>query len=218
VWVTLPPVTVVIADDDATFRRFVRTLLASENDIDVVAEASDGEQVIARASEHAPNVVLMDVRMPKLSGFEAARVLNDIHPSTKVLMLTVSDEESDLFEAIKSGASGYLLKDADPGSIGDAVRRIHVGQAVVSPAVAAKLSATFAAIIRGSGREGIAPILTNREFQMLQQLGDGHATDEIARALGTSEATVNMYLYNVLHKLHRHLRLQALLAEADTQD
>ncbi len=209
----LPPITVLIADDDATFRTLVRTLLAAEHDIDVVAEASDGEQVIARASEHAPNVVLMDIRMPKLSGIDAARALNDIHPSSRILMLTVSDEKTDLFEAIKAGASGYLLKDGDPGAIADAVRRLYVGQAVLAPAVAAKLIPTFAEILRGSGHEGIATLLTNREFQVLQQLGDGLRTAEIARTLGTSEATVNTYLHNVLHKLHRHLRLQSMMED-----
>jgi two-component system NarL family response regulator len=212
--VALPPVTVLIADDDEGFRRFVRTLLASEDDIDVVAEASDGEQAISLASEHAPNVVLMDVRMPKLSGIDATRVLNEIHPSTRVLMFTVSDEESDLFEAIKSGAAGYLLKD-DPSGVGEAVRRVRVGQTVLSPGIAAKLIPTFASALRGTGPEGIAPLLTKREFQVLQQLGDGQTTTAIAESLKTSEATVNSCLYNVLHKLHRHFRVQAILEELD---
>ena len=117
----LPPIRVLIADDDPRFRQVIRSLLDAEDDMDVVAEASDGEEAIALTSEHAPNVVLMDIRMPKLSGLDAALVLDDIHPSAKVVMLTISDDPSDLFEAIRSGASGYLLKDTAADGVADAI-------------------------------------------------------------------------------------------------
>lgn len=205
------PVTVLIADDDARFRRIFRELIDYEPDISVVAEASDGEEAIALATEHAPNVALMDIRMPNLSGIEAARVLNQIHPGTKVLMLTVSDEEIDLFEAIKAGASGYLLKDGDPDEVVRAIRQLQSGQAVLAPAMASKLMWAFKSTMREGDDPALRPLLSNRELQILQQLKVRLTTREVGEKLNIPESTVNNHVHNLLHKLHLHLRMQALV-------
>ena len=124
---------VLIADDHALFRRGLNMVLESEEGIDVVAEAEDGEDAVAKAEELAPDVVLMDVRMPRLGGIEAARAVRDSLPSAKILMLTVSDEEEDLYEAIKAGANGYLLKEISIEEVADAIRAVVQGQSLISP-------------------------------------------------------------------------------------
>src|SRR5688572_9826793 len=116
---------VLVADDHALFRQALRAVLAEESDLELVGEAGDGEEAVAMAVDLAPDVVLMDVRMPKLAGIDATRQIGAAMPAVKIVMLTVSDEEGDLFEAIKAGASGYLLKEVDPTEIADAVRQIH---------------------------------------------------------------------------------------------
>ena len=141
---TTETIRVLIADDHAIFRNAVTAILSGEEDLELVGEASDGEDAVAKAVELAPDVVLMDVRMPKLAGIDATRRIAAELPAAKIVMLTVSDEESDLFEAIKAGASGYLLKEVDPGEIADAVRQIHAGHSLLSPVVASKLVSEFA--------------------------------------------------------------------------
>src|SRR5687767_9161957 len=138
-----PPVAeqirVLVADDHALFRRALAAVFADEEDIELVGEAADGEEAVTMSAELVPDVVLMDVRMPKMLGIEAAKQISTAQPTTKIVMLTVSDEEEDLFEAIKAGASGYLLKEVDPTEIAQAIRQIHAGHSLLSPAVASKL-------------------------------------------------------------------------------
>src|SRR5205085_9031238 len=129
---------VLIADDHALFRRGLNMVLESEDGIDVVAEAEDGEDAVAKAEELAPDVVLMDVCMPRLGGIEAARAVRDSLASAKILMLTVSDEEEDLYEAIKAGANGYLLKEISIEEVADAIRAVVQGQSLISPSMASK--------------------------------------------------------------------------------
>ncbi|MDA8283054.1 MAG: response regulator transcription factor, partial [Actinomycetota bacterium] len=134
---------VLIADDQALFRRGLFVVLAGEERIKVVAEADNGEDAVARAEQLAPDVVLMDVRMPRLSGIEAARQVRDLVPTTKILMLTVSDEEDDLYEAIKAGANGYLLKEISVEEVAEAIRAVVQGQSLISPSMASKLLNEF---------------------------------------------------------------------------
>ncbi|MGI8942071.1 MAG: response regulator, partial [Actinomycetota bacterium] len=141
-------VRVLIVDDHALFRRGLQMVLEGEPDIDVVAEASDGHEALEKAEETTPDVVLMDVRMPKRSGIEATRMIKETLPSTRILMLTISDEEADLYDAIKAGASGYLLKEISIEEVANAVRSVHAGQSLISPSMASKLLTEFASMVK----------------------------------------------------------------------
>jgi two-component system NarL family response regulator len=208
------PIRVLIADDDARFRLVLSTILTEEPDIEVVAQALDGEEAIALATEHVPQVVVMDVRMPKLSGIDATRALKELHPNTKVLMLTISDEEQDLFGAIQAGAAGYLLKDTAPDDIVDAVRRIFAGQATLSPRMAAKLRSELAShVLDGAAVPGVRPLLTKPELDVLRHLAAGLAPSVVADTMGVPLSTVGSHLYSLLTKLHIHDRMRSV-AEA----
>jgi two-component system NarL family response regulator len=202
---------VLVADDHALFRRALAAVFADEPDVELVGEASDGEEAIRMAAELVPDVVLMDVRMPKVLGIDAARQIKADQPSTKIVMLTVSDEEDDLFEAIKAGASGYLLKEVDPAEIADALRQIHEGHSLLSPAVASKLVSEFAAISKRSDERAMRPTLTDRELEVLRLAADGLTNRQIGRRLGISENTVKNHIRNILEKLHLHSRMEAVL-------
>src|SRR3989441_11300899 len=132
-------------------------VLESEEGIEVVAEAEDGEDAIAKAEEFAPDVVLMDVRMPRVSGIEATRTIREVLPTTKILMLTVSDEEDDLYEAIKAGATGYLLKEISIEEVADAVRAVMQGQTLISPSMASKLIQEFNNLAKRAEEEQSGP-------------------------------------------------------------
>lgn len=201
---------VLIAEDHAPFRRLIREEIEGQPDMEIVAEAADGEEAVALVTHHAPHIVLMDVRMPKLSGIEATRALNEIHPNTRVLMLTVSDEESDLIDAVKAGASGYLLKDISPAEVVDAIRHVQAGEAILSRTVAPRLMKELAAsVAQGSGH--LRPMLTSRELHVLQQLAAGGTSAQVAEKLGTTESVVNHHVHNVLQKLQVQHRMQLLL-------
>ncbi len=202
---------VLVADDHALFRRALAAVFADEEDIDLVGEANDGEEAVKMAAELVPDVVLMDVRMPKMLGIEAARQISAAQPTTKIVMLTVSDEEEDLFEAIKAGASGYLLKEVDPTEIAQAIRQIHAGHSLLSPAVASKLVSEFAAISKRSDERASRPSLTDRELQVLRYASDGLTNRQIGRRLTISENTVKNHIRNILEKLHLHSRMEAVL-------
>jgi DNA-binding NarL/FixJ family response regulator len=143
---------ILIADDHELFRRGLKLVLEDEPDIDVVAEAGNGQEAVDLALEEAPDVLVMDVRMPQLSGIEAARKVKEDLPHCKILMLTISDEEDDLYEAIKAGANGYLLKEISIDEIGNAVRSVHGGQSLISPSMASKLLNEFATMIKKEKR------------------------------------------------------------------
>jgi two-component system NarL family response regulator len=202
---------VLVADDHALFRQALRAVLAEESDLELVGEAGDGEEAVAMAVDLAPDVVLMDVRMPKLAGIDATRQIGAAMPAVKIVMLTVSDEEGDLFEAIKAGASGYLLKEVDPTEIADAVRQIHAGHSLLSPVVASKLVSEFAAISKRADERSTRPSLTPRELEVLQLAADGMTNRQIGRRLGISENTVKNHIRNILEKLHMHSRMEAVL-------
>jgi two-component system NarL family response regulator len=202
---------VLVADDHALLRKSVVQLLSEEEDIEVVGEAGDGEEAIAMAGDLVPDLILMDVRMPKVLGIEAARQIAAANPATKIVMLTVSDEEEDLFEAIKAGASGYLLKEVDPTEIPHAIRQIIAGHSLLSPAVASKLVSEFAAISRKSDERASRPSLTDRELQVLRYASDGLTNRQIGRRLQISENTVKNHIRNILEKLHLHSRMEAVL-------
>ncbi len=202
---------VLIADDHALFRRALRDVLADEEDLELVGEAGDGEEALQMAIDLAPDVVLMDVRMPKLAGIDAARQIGAALPAARIVMLTVSDEEEDLFEAIKAGASGYLLKEVDPAEIAGAIRQISAGHSLLSPGVASKLVSEFAAMSKRADERIARPTLTARELEVLNFAADGLTNRQIGRRLGISENTVKNHIRNILEKLHLHSRMEAVL-------
>ena len=204
---------VLIVDDHALFRRGLQMVLENEKDIDVVGEGGDGQEAIELAEKEAPDVVLMDVRMPKHSGIEATRQIKDILPSTKILMLTISDEEGDLYEAIKAGASGYLLKEISIEEVADAVRSVHQGQSLISPSMASKLLTEFAAMVkRADERTQVpGPRLTERELEVLKLVAKGLNNRDIGSELFISENTVKNHVRNILEKLHLHSRMEAVV-------
>jgi two-component system NarL family response regulator len=207
------PVRVLIVDDHALFRRGLQMVLENEEDIDVVGEASDGHEAVERAELTTPDVVLMDVRMPKRSGIEATRAIKDLLPSTKILMLTISDEEADLYEAIKAGASGYLLKEISIEEVAGAVRSVYAGQSLISPSMASKLLAEFTAMVkrRDERNQLPGPNLTERELQVLKLVAKGQNNREIGAELFISENTVKNHVRNILDKLHLHSRMEAVV-------
>jgi two-component system NarL family response regulator len=206
------PIRVAVVDDQELFRRGLVMLVGAEDDIEVVGEASDGEEAAALAEEKAPDVILMDVRMPKVSGTEACVTIKQVAPSAKIIMLTMSDEEIDLYDAIKNGASGYLLKDASIDEVSQAIRLVADGQSLISPSMAAKLLEEFKTISRTGGKpEEIAPRLTDRELEVLNLVARGLNNREIARDLYISENTVKNHVRNILEKLQLHSRMEAVM-------
>jgi DNA-binding NarL/FixJ family response regulator len=204
---------VLIADDQALFRRGLFVVLGTEDGVEVVAEAENGLEAIEKARELAPDVVLMDVRMPKANGIEAAAQIRADLPSTKILMLTVSDEEEDLYEAIKAGANGYLLKEISVEEVAESIRSVMQGQSLISPSMASKLLNEFNALVRRAEdrQQFPAPALTTREIEVLRLVAKGMSNREIAEELYISENTVKNHVRNILEKLHLHNRMEAVI-------
>ena len=204
------PIRVLVVDDQELFRRGITMLLTAEPGIEVVGEAGDGIEGATLAESTAPDVVLLDVRMPRRSGIEACIDIKQAVPSAKILMLTVSDEEADLYEAVKSGASGYLLKDSSIEEVAQAVRVVADGQSLISPSMAVKLIDEFKALARPE-REVPGPRLTDRELQVLKLVAKGLNNREISKQLSISENTVKNHVRNILEKLQLHSRMEAVM-------
>jgi DNA-binding NarL/FixJ family response regulator len=187
-------------------------VLEVEPDLDVVGEAADGIAAIDMAAALAPDVVLMDVRMPGLGGIEATRRIRTEQPLTKVVMLTVSEDEEDLFDAIRAGATGYLLKELSIEEVADTVRAVARGQALVSPSMAAKLLTEFNLLSRRVAEQhGDAPRLTDRELEVLRLVAKGMSNKEIAAELVIAENTVKNHVRNILEKLDLRTRMEAAM-------
>ncbi len=204
---------VVIVDDHALFRRGLDRVLSDEPDIEVAGEAADGVEAVARVRELTPDVVIMDVRMPRATGIEAARTIRAMVPDTKVVMLTVSDLEEDLYEAVKAGVNGYLLKEVAIGEVADAVRAVAAGHSLVSPSMASKLFTEFNALAeRAEDRQrALSPRLTERELEVLKLVAKGLSNREIGGELFIAENTVKNHVRNVLEKLQLHTRMEAVV-------
>ena len=209
------PIRTLIVDDHALFRRGLEIVLVTEPDIEVVGQAGDGAEAIDKASEFVPDVVLMDVKMPRSSGIEACRAIKAAVPSAKIIILTMSDEEEDLFEAIRAGASGYLLKDIPLDDLAEAVRSVHGGQSLISPSMAGKLLTEFATLAKREAEEPPqqvpAPKLTDREMQVLKLVARGMNNRDIAKELFISDNTVKNHVRNILEKLQIHSRMEAVM-------
>ena len=203
-------VRVVIADDHELYRRGMSVVVELDGSARVVGEASNGAEAVEACAKLHPDVVLMDVRMPGVGGIEACRRISAAAPGTRILMLTMSDDESDLFEAIKAGASGYLLKDLPGEEVAEAIRKVHDGQAIIPPSMASTLLKEFSRLSRDNGGASSPDTrLTDREVEVLRLVARGLANREIADELVISENTVKNHVRNILEKLHLHSRVEA---------
>ncbi len=197
---------VLIVDDHTLFRRGVSTLLSGREDMEVVGEASDGREAVERARDLMPDVILMDIKMPEMDGLAATKQIKAELPYVRIMMLTVSETDEDLFEAVKAGAQGYLLKNVDPDYLVACVQQVQRGEVPIAPTMAAKILRELTA-----PAELAPPELTGRERQVLELLAAGKANKEIAFSLKISENTVKNHLRNILEKLHLQNRVQAAL-------
>ena len=186
-------------------------LLGVEDDIEVVGEAGDGVAATELAASAVPDVILMDVRMPKRSGIEACVAIKEVAPTARIIMLTVSDEEADLYDAVKNGASGYLLKDSSIDEVAQAIRVVADGQSLISPSMAIKLLDEFKQMSRGDRNLSPGPKLTERELEVLRLVAHGLNNREIAKQLFISENTVKNHVRNILEKLQLHSRMEAVM-------
>jgi DNA-binding NarL/FixJ family response regulator len=198
---------VMIVDDHPVWRDGVKGDLESSGVADVVAQASDGGEAVERALEEMPEVVLMDLQLPTVSGVDATRRILEEMPHAKVLILSASAEEADVLEAVKSGASGYLLKSATSEELADAVRRTRSGDAVFTPSLAGLVLDEFRRVARGSEGE---PDLTARENEVLKLVAKGYTYKEIGERLFISTKTVQNHVHNILAKLQLHKRYELM--------
>ncbi|MET9484602.1 response regulator transcription factor [Streptomyces sp. NPDC006638] len=198
---------VLLVDDHQVVRRGLRTFLEVQDDIEVVGEASDGAEGVARAEELRPDVVLMDIKMPGTDGIEALRTLRDLQNPARVLIVTSFTEQRTVVPALRAGASGYVYKDVDPEALAGAIRSVHAGHVLLQPEVAGALLAQD----NPGGGQGRGTTLTEREREVLTLIADGRSNREIARALVLSEKTVKTHVSNILMKLDLADRTQAAL-------
>jgi DNA-binding NarL/FixJ family response regulator len=205
------PVRVLVVDDHELFRRGLIMLLGDDSDIEVVGEAADGVGATDLAVSTAPDVVLLDVRMPRRTGVEACRAIKEAVPTTKIIMLTVSDEEADLYESVKNGAAGYLLKDSSIEEVAQAIRVVNEGQSLISPSMAVKLIDEFKQMSKPDRETGPALRLTDRELEVLRLVAKGLNNREVAKELFISENTVKNHVRNILEKLQLHSRMEAVM-------
>ena len=213
---TVPPnVTVLIVDDHPVFLAGMHAVLDDLDDVSVVAVAGDGEEALAAVSEHAPDVVLMDLRMPGMDGLEATARIRTGHPDTRVLVLTMDEDADSVFAALRMGANGYLLKESGSDDLHRAVLAVARGEAVFGPRVAEHVMSFFASGGQAVGSAVPFPQLTTREREVLELLARGHDNAAIARRLVLSPKTVRNRVSDVLAKLHARTRAEAVSMARD---
>lgn len=200
---------VLIADDHTLYREGVRTMLLSAPGIEVVGEAADGDQVIAQAERLQPDIILMDIKMPGVNGVEATRRILNTSPHIGILIVTMFDDDDSVFAAMRAGARGYLLKDADLDELVRAISAVHRGEAIFSPAIARRMAQYFAT--RSEGANQAFPELTEREREILTLMAQGRTNEEIATRLVLSLKTVRNHVSNIFTKLQVSDRVQAIL-------
>jgi len=201
-------VRVLVVDDHTIVRKGIRALLAEVGDIEVVGEASDGQEAMALADALSPDVILMDLVMPGVDGIEATRQITEHKPSSRILVLTSFAGDDKVFPAIKAGALGYLLKDSEPADLVQAVHQVYRGEPSLQPAIAQKV---LREIQRPSTRPPTPDPLTDREMEVLRLVAKGLSNPQIAEQLVITEATVRTHVSNILGKLHLANRVQATL-------
>lgn len=209
---------VLVVDDQPLMRSAYQMILRGEPDIDLVGEAADGRRAIEEARRLRPDVILMDVRMPAMDGVEATRVLAAEDRSTKILILTTFDMDEYVIEALRAGASGFLLKDVRPDELVHAIRIIAEGDALLAPSVTRRLLDTFAASLPPfrQDKTSVLRALTDSELKVLTLVGKGLSNKEIAASLFVADTTVRTHLRHILDKLHIRDRVQAVVLAHDT--
>jgi len=213
----MKPIRILIADDQSLFREGLRTLLSVQAEFDVVGEAANGEEALRLAASLQPDVVLMDVRMPILNGVGATRKLRIILPACRVIVLTTFDDDEYVFDALRAGAIGYLLKDAPSGKLFEAIKAGSRGESFLQPAVAAKVVAEFARLTGKSlaSPQGLAEPLSEREREILRLVADGASNRDIANQLVIAEGTVKNHVTNILAKMGVSDRTKAAIKARD---
>lgn len=210
------PVKVLIADDHPLIREGLVKIINMDPAIEVVGEAVDGEDVINKTEDVNPDIIIMDLNMPKLDGLEAARIIRNKQPHIKVIVLTVEDSEHRVFEVIKSGAQGYLLKDVDPDALASTIKAVHAGETVIHPKITSMLFREFERVAEYAGfgfgtRNNDNIDLTPREAEVLKYITEGIHNKEIASQLFISEKTVKNHITSIFRKLQVDDRTQAAL-------
>lgn len=208
--------TVMLVDDHALFRQGLASLLSSQEGIEVVGQASDGYEALEKVRELVPDLILMDVKMPGLNGLEATKLIKGELPHTRIVILTVSEDDQDLFDAVRNGAEGYLLKTLRAEELFESLKGVFRGEAPISPSMAKKLLNEYAQLARRLPQSSehdhngvVRDELTRREKEVLQLLSDGATDKEIAQQLCISRRTVKNHVHNILEKLQLQNRVQA---------
>ncbi|MBD1859333.1 response regulator transcription factor [Leptolyngbya sp. FACHB-1624] len=196
----MPPIRVLIADDHAIFRQGLATIINRDPEMNVIAQAENGEQAIALFEEHQPDVTLMDLRMPEVEGVAAIAAICAIAKSARIIVLTTYDSDEDIYRGLQAGAKGYLLKETEPDELLNAIRTVHRGQQYIPPDVGAKLAQRLS-----------NPELSERELEVLRSLSQGMSNAEIATALSIGEGTVKSHVNRILNKLDVGDRTQAVI-------
>jgi NarL family two-component system response regulator LiaR len=202
---------ILLADDHVLVRQGTRELLEQQEDMEVVAEAGDGEEAVRLAASRRPDVVIMDISMPKLNGIEATQQIKARHPATAVLVLTAYDDDQYIFALLEAGAAGYLLKDVQASELIKAVRSVHAGESVLHPVVARKVIHRFAPPAGEDTKATASGRLTEREMQVLKLAARGMTNQEIARELVIGVRTVQVHLSNVFNKIGVGSRTEAVV-------
>ncbi|MBI5775903.1 MAG: response regulator transcription factor [Nitrospirae bacterium] len=204
---------VLIADDHRVVREGLSAILKTKDEIEVVGEAKDGQEAVEKARSLLPDVILMDVSMPRMGGVEATRIIKREFPHIGIVALTMYEEQQYIFDLVRAGATGYLLKDTDSAQIVSAIRAIYRGESLIHPSVASKILAEFSLLSQGKGkkRPWADHDLTEREITVLRLVADGKTNKEIANNLDLSEKTVKNHVRNIFHKLQVYDRTQAAI-------
>lgn len=195
---------VLLVDDHAILREGVHALLAREPDILVVGEAGDGQEALEQVPRLKPDVVIMDIVMPRMNGLEATRLIRERHPESRVLILSMYDDHEYVVQIIQAGAAGYVLKRVVTEDLVRAIHEVHAGESFLYPPIAAKLIGDYLRVTKSEQAEALGEPLTAREREVLKLIADGHTNQEIAEQLGLSRKTVDSHRSNAMRKLDLH--------------